>query len=109
MASIRVLSSTQKITVKSDRSISITNAGPPGPRGHQGQPGTPGGAPQSYHHEQTTLSADWPVPHNLGYKPALADCEDDAGSKFRPGIEHVDSNNLIAHHVGPMRGFLDLC
>lgn len=114
MQLVRITASTQKIVVHSRSHVSVVQAGPPGPPGLPGapglpgEPGAPGSGPQSYHHIQNDLASEWIVPHNLGYKPSLADCEDDAGTKFRPGIEHVDVNNLVAHFIGPCRGTLDL-
>lgn len=75
--------------------IAKTIAGIPGPKG------LPGG---SYSHNQGPPSADWIVPHDLGYRPAGATVYDSGGTQVEGWIEHIDNNNLIHHFNVPFGG-----
>jgi hypothetical protein len=46
--------------------VEIQIPGPPGPQGPPGSAGT------SYDHLQSSASAVWTVPHNLGYLPTVS-------------------------------------
>lgn len=63
----------------------------------------------SFHHEQSVPALTWTINHNLGYKPALADCKDSAGTQHAPWREDPDVNTTILTFLGATDGFADLC
>lgn len=76
----------------------VVYAGKPGPVGPPGPvvpgpPGPPGPAGGNYVHTQSTASAVWVIPHNLGFVPNIR-IEDSAGGDVEGEVEVVDTNTL---------------
>lgn len=99
-----VVTSNEHVVVATEVETQVVEVGVMGPQGPAGAPGATG---SSFHFEQPTVALVWLVTHGLGYFPALARCEDSAGTWHHPTIVHIDQNTLELHFVGPTDGVAD--
>lgn len=99
---LKVVSRTQRIIVKSDKSVSIERAGPIGPAGPTG----PQGTIQTYRHDQVTPSAVWVVQHNLGITPNPVVYDEDGRTILGWTVSWSNNNVLIITFPDPETGFV---
>ena len=57
----------------------------------------------TYVHDQTELSTEWQIQHNLGRFPSVT-VIDSAGTELITGVQYVDENMLIVTANAPIRG-----
>ena len=67
--------------------------------------GTGGGGTQvvAYHHVQSTSSATWNIPHNLGFYPNVTTM-DSSGAICEGEIEHISRNTLRVTFLAAFSG-----
>jgi hypothetical protein len=94
---------TQRIIVK-ETETNIIRLITPGPQGPQGPAGD---AASSYTHTQSTPSATWTMPHNLGFRPSV-ELLNTGGQEFEGDILHLSENVCVATFNQPIAGLARL-
>lgn len=74
--------------------IDVAEQGPEGPQGNPGPPGPRGEDGGHYLHPQAEPSAQWIIPHNLGFKPNVT-VLDSAGTEVEGSVSYPDDNTVI--------------
>jgi len=81
----------------------VGNQGPPGPQGPQGPQGPPGINGTGFDFTQSTPSAVWTIPHNLGTRPTVS-AVSVGGVEMWGTITHLSNNVVQVDFSTPIAG-----
>lgn len=66
-----------------------------------------GGGPsdygKTYTYEQSAVSDEWTIEHNMGKYPSVT-VVDSAGNEIIAEVQYIDKNNLVIYMASPFKG-----
>ena len=89
---------TVEVVTATASTVQVATEGPQGP---------PGAAAQGYIHTQSTPSATWTMPHNLGFKPSV-ELLNVGSQEIEGDVVHTSQNVCIAYFTTPIAGYARL-
>lgn len=96
-----------QVAVVTETVVDVVEVGILGPQGRRGEIGETGPSGGAFRYSTADVLLVWPVAHDLGYRPSLAQCVDDAGTHHEPTVRHIDANNLELEFAAPTAGYAD--